>query len=208
MDQWIDALITQLGYWGIGLLMLLENVFPPLPSELIMPLGGFTAAQGKLNLPLVIMAGSFGSILGTWIWYWLGSRLPIETIETWVDRHGRWLGITVEDLEKSRRWFLRHGRAIVFWGRLVPGVRSLISLPAGVEGMALMPFLTFTSLGSILWVTALTLAGYLLRDHYQDVEHWLEPVSKIVVLAIASALAIFLVHRHRHHLRALFQRLR
>ncbi len=208
MDHWIADLITRLGYGGIGLLMLLENVFPPLPSELIMPLGGFTAALGRLNLPLVIMAGSVGSILGTWVWYWLGRQLPITVIERWVDRHGRWLGITVDDLEKSRRWFLRHGRAIVFWGRLVPGVRSLISLPAGVEGMALVPFLTFTSLGSVLWVTVLTLAGYLLRDHYEDVEHWLEPVSKGVTLAIAIALAIFLVHRNRHHLRALFQRLR
>lgn len=178
-----------LGYWGIGLLMLLENLFPPIPSEVIMPLAGFTVAQGKMSLVPAIAAGTAGSIVGALPWYALGRWVGEARIARGVDRYGRWLGLSPADLARSRRWFEHHGNQAVFLGRLVPGVRTLISLPAGLEAMAIAPFLVYSTLGSALWVALLTGAGYLLGDRYDLVAAYLGPVAKIV-LATAMGVAI------------------
>jgi membrane protein DedA with SNARE-associated domain len=195
MEQWISQMMTSLGYWGIGLLMFLENLFPPIPSELIMPLAGFTVAQGKLEFLPAVLAGIVGTVLGALPWYYLGYLVNIERIEQWVDRYGKWLGISVAELEKSRRWFNRHGRQVVFWGRLVPGVRTLISLPAGIEEMPLGEFLLYSSLGTTVWTLFLTSAGYFLGQNYTLVEVWLAPVSKFVIVALGLAAVFWLGRR-------------
>ena len=179
-----------MGYLVIAAVMLLENVFPPIPSELVMPLGGFFVQQGKLELVPVILAGLIGTVLGAWFWYGVGRLINEQRIEHWLERHGRWIGISPNDLARSRRWFNRHGSAVVFWGRIIPGVRTLVSVPAGIEMMPQLPFLAWTTAGSLIWIVLLTLAGQGLGEGYQRVELLIEPVTKLVkVLLVVAAVA-------------------
>jgi membrane protein DedA with SNARE-associated domain len=179
-----------MGYLVIAAVMLLENVFPPIPSELVMPLGGFFVQQGKLELVPVILAGLIGTVLGAWFWYGVGRLINEQRIEHWLERHGRWIGISPNDLARSRRWFNRHGSAVVFWGRIIPGVRTLVSVPAGIELMPQLPFLAWTTAGSLIWIVLLTLAGQGLGEGYQRVELLIEPVTKLVkVLLVVAAVA-------------------
>lgn len=178
------------GYGAIFAAMFLENLFPPIPSELIMPLGGFYVQQGKLALLPVVLAGLLGTVLGALPWYGIGRLVNEERIEDWLARHGRWIGISPQELRRSREWFNRHGTALVFWGRLVPGIRTLISVPAGIEMMPMAPFLIWTTAGSLIWTLLLTVAGLLLGESYTRVELWIEPVSKLVkVLLVLAALS-------------------
>jgi len=196
MAQWITNIMNSLGYWGIGLLMFLENIFPPIPSELIMPLAGFTVAQGKLNFALVVLAGAVGTVLGALPWYLAGQILGEQRLKSWADKYGRWLTISSKDIERSKRWFDRHGGRAVFICRLVPGVRTLISLPAGISRMPLLPFLVYSTLGTFLWVGLLTYAGYALGDNYEQVEKYLAPVSKIVLATLVISFIIWFVRRN------------
>ena len=176
-----------LGYTAIFAAMFLENLFPPIPSELIMPLGGFYVQQGQLALVPVVLAGLLGTVLGALPWYGIGRLINEERIEHWLSRHGRWIGISPDELARSRRWFSRYGTALVFWGRLVPGIRTLISVPAGIELMPLTPFLIWTTAGSLIWTLLLTLAGMVLGKGYNNVEIWIEPVSKVVKVGLVVA---------------------
>jgi len=177
------------GYGAIFAAMFLENLFPPIPSELIMPLGGFYVQQGKLALIPVVLAGLLGTVLGALPWYGIGRLVNEERIEHWLDRHGRWIGIRSQELQRSRRWFSRHGTALVFWGRLVPGIRTLISVPAGIEMMPLTPFLLWTTAGSLIWTLLLTLVGQALGKGYDQVGGWLAPWGRVIGSALLVALA-------------------
>ncbi len=190
-NQWI-------GYSAILAAMFLENLFPPIPSELIMPLGGFYVQQGQLHFLPVVFAGLLGTVLGAFPWYGLGRLVNEERLEKWLKNNGRWIGINPEELARSRRWFNRYGVALVFWGRLVPGIRTLISVPAGIELMPLIPFLIWTTAGSLIWTLLLTLAGLVLGESYTNVEFWVGPLSKsvkiIIIVGIISGL-LFLILR-------------
>jgi len=175
------------GYAAIFAAMFLENLFPPIPSELIMPLGGFYVQQGKLALLPVVLAGLLGTVIGALPWYGIGRLVNEERIEQWLARHGRWIGISPQELHRSRIWFNRHGTALVFWGRLVPGIRTLISVPAGIEMMPLAPFLIWTTAGSLIWTLLLTLAGLLMGESYSKVELWIEPVAKVIKVLLVVA---------------------
>jgi len=177
-----------LGYTAIFAAMFLENLFPPIPSELIMPLGGFYIQQGQLELLPVVLAGLLGTVLGALPWYGIGRLINEERIEQWLGNHGRWIGISPAELARSRRWFSRYGTALVFWGRLVPGIRTLISVPAGIEIMPMTPFLLWTSAGSLIWTLLLTVAGMVLGEGYSNVELWIDPFSKVVKVALVIAL--------------------
>ena len=196
MTEWITNTMNSLGYWGIGLLMFLENIFPPIPSELIMPLAGFTVAQGKLNFGLVVLAGVIGTVLGALPWYYAGQILGEQRLKSLADKYGRWLTISSKDIDKAKRWFDRRGGQAVFICRLVPGVRTLISLPAGISRMPIVPFLVYSTLGTLLWVGLLTYAGYALGDNYELVDEYLAPVSKIVVVTIVIAFILWIVRRN------------
>ena len=186
MFDWITAQISNFGYAGIAFLMFLENLFPPIPSELIMPLAGFVADRGFLSLPVVILSGTLGSVAGALLWYEVARRVGKERLKRWAGKHGRWLALHPHDFDKSEDWFRRHGKSAVFIGRMVPGIRTLISVPAGFGKMPFLPFLGWTTLGSLLWCSALTVAGYLLGPHYDRVEAWLNPVSTGILLLIAG----------------------
>jgi membrane protein DedA with SNARE-associated domain/uncharacterized membrane protein YkvA (DUF1232 family) len=183
--DWITRVVSDTGYLGIVLLMLAENVFPPIPSELIMPLAGFVAARGELNPLLVIVAGVLGSLLGALPWYYAGRWLGRERICALAARHGRWLTLDQQDVGKAITWFERHGAMAVMLGRLVPAVRTLISVPAGIARMPLWPFLAWSALGTAVWTALLTSAGYLLEAQYQLVGGYVDAASKIVIGLIA-----------------------
>lgn len=186
MFDWITSFLEWSGYFGIVLLMLLENVFPPIPSEFIMPLAGFTAKQGGLNIILVIIAGSLGSVLGAAIWYYVGRWVRGARIRRFAARHGRWLTLSPSDIDDAQGWFRRHGGKAVFFGRLIPAVRTLISVPAGIAEMPLTRFMIYTSLGSVTWTALLATAGYLLAGQYQSVSTYLNPISNAIVAGLVA----------------------
>lgn len=193
VEQWV----AQWGYLGIFAAMVLENVIPPIPSELIMPLAGFYVGQGQLNFVLVVVAGLAGTVVGALPWYGVGRLVNEERLRGWVSRHGRWVGVSTGELDHSRVWFQKHGAAVVFWGRLIPAIRTLISVPAGIELMPFGPFLFWTTAGSLVWNLALTSAGWALGQHWQQVITWIKPVEGLVntlmllaVLALAAWLAL------------------
>ena len=181
MFDWITDTVVASGYPGIVLMMLAENVFPPIPSELIMPLAGFAAARGELNPVLVVLAGTLGSVLGALPWYYAGRWLGEERVCAFAARHGRWLTLGEKEIGQAIRWFERHGRIAVLVGRLVPTVRTLISLPAGIARMPLVPFLLYSSIGTLGWTAALTASGFLLESEYQRVAGYVDLVSKAII---------------------------
>jgi membrane protein DedA with SNARE-associated domain len=178
--------IDNLGEWGVGLFTLAETVLPPIPSEVILPLAGFLAKQGDLNLALIFVTSTLGAYLGALLLYWLGSKLGLE-------RSIRALSslplMDREDFEKAAGWFRRHGRRSIFFGRLLPGVRSLISLPAGASNMHLATFSLYTLAGSGLWNGALIGLGYLLGSQYRLIEQY----SRFLNYAVYGALGVLVV---------------
>lgn len=184
MFEWVVGFVEKGGYLGVALLMFLENVFPPIPSEVIMPLAGFVAARGGMDIILVILAGTFGSVAGAYFWFVIGLWLGNGRVEWILQRFGRILTMSPEDLEKAREWFRWKANLSVFVGRLVPTIRTLISVPAGILPMRTAPFLFWTTLGTVTWTTLLALAGWFLEGQYKAVEAYVDPVSKIVVVLI------------------------
>jgi membrane protein DedA with SNARE-associated domain len=181
MFEFITSLLASMGSLGVAALMLLENVFPPIPSEVIMPFAGYLAASGDLPFVSVVIAGTIGSVAGAFLWYWIGTLASEARLRRLIARHGRWLTISEQDLDRSLTWFRRNGGKAVFLGRMVPGVRTLISVPAGMTGMPLLPFLLYTGLGSLLWTAALTISGYLLEAQFAKVEMWINPVTNVLL---------------------------
>ncbi|MFM2043624.1 MAG: hypothetical protein RLY86_2200 [Pseudomonadota bacterium] len=186
MFDWILSVIQEAGYLGLLALMFLENLFPPIPSELIMPLAGFLAARGEMNPVLVVLVGTAGSVLGALPWYWVGRGIGRERVLWLIDRFGFWLTLSREEVERADDWFQRRGWTAVLLGRLVPAVRTLISVPAGLARMGMPLFLILTTLGSLVWSTALVAAGYLLESQYRVVESFINPVSKGIVILIVG----------------------
>ena len=171
---------STVAYLTICLAMFLENIIPPIPSEIIMPLGGFFVYQQKLNFYILIFWGLFGTILGSLPWYYLGRLVNEKRISIFLDKKGKYLGISSKDLIKSKTWFERYGVSLVFWGRLVPGIRTLISVPAGIELMPLRKFLIWTTLGSLIWVVVLTYTGYLFGENYSIIATYLDQINYFV----------------------------
>ena len=187
MDVWITEFIGRAGYFGVAVLMIAENVFPPIPSELVMPFAGFSAARGALGLPGAVVAGTLGSVLGALPWYAAGRWVGEERLERFAARHGRWLTLTPADVAGAQRWFGRHCGKGVLLGRLIPAVRTLISVPAGVARMSLVRFLALSAAGSLLWTGALAGLGYALGAQYGRIAGVLGPIANAVVGMLACA---------------------
>jgi len=184
--------VQSTGVMGIALLMLLENIFPPIPSELIMPLAGYTAAQGQANIFLVILAGTIGSLAGAFFWYLVGLWVGEERLKRLADRYGRLLTMNSRDVEKADDWFDEHGHKAVLIGRLVPTIRTLISVPAGLSEMAWQRFLIYSGIGTAAWTALLAGLGYALGSQYEVVGEWLDPVS-FGIMALIVALYLYRV---------------
>ncbi|MDN0194494.1 DedA family protein [Streptomyces sp. S.PNR 29] len=193
--QWITGLMDTLGAPGAGLAVALENLFPPIPSEVILPLAGFTAGTGRMSLLAALLWTVAGSVVGALALYGVGALLGRERT---VAVAARLPLVKVADIERTEAWFRRHGAKAVFFGRMIPVFRSLISVPAGVERMPLPVFTALTTLGSALWNTAFVLAGYLLGDNWSQVTTVVSAYSKVVLTAAALALTAFVLVRLLH----------
>ncbi|MEU6740911.1 DedA family protein [Streptosporangium sandarakinum] len=197
---WAVSLMETLGAPGAGLAIALENLFPPLPSEVILPLAGFTASKGDMTLFEAIFWTTLGSVVGAVALYGVGALLGRARVVAIARRLPL---VDVSDIEKTEAWFARHGRKTVFFGRMIPIFRSLISIPAGVERMPVPVFLVLTTLGSLIWNTVFVMAGYLLGENWELVEGYAGILSKVVLGAVALAVVVFVVlrvrRRGRHH---------
>ena len=187
------------GAWGVGVLMFIENVFPPIPSELIMPLGGYLAATGRLSFWLVVTLGSIGSLLGAVLWYAIGHRLGQERLKRWAGRRGAWVAMTPEDIDRASAWFDRHGATSVLMCRMIPFVRTVISVPAGIAGMPLLRFTIYSAAGTFLWTLALAWAGRLLGSQFPQVGEVIGWLSWAVIGAATAWYLRRVAKVHRRH---------
>lgn len=192
MFDWITGTIRSFGYAGVAFLTLLENVFPPIPSELVIPLAGFVAAGGEVTLWGVIVAGTVGSLAGGAAWYEIGRRVGEQRVRRWVERGGKWLTLSPEDVDRAQHWFQRHGGAAVLIGRLVPGVRTFVSLPAGFASMPRGRFLLYSAAGTAIWTAALASAGVVLEDNFALVGDSLDMATNVIVAVVV----VLLVRRY------------
>lgn len=181
MADWIIQTISELGYLGIFLVMLAESIFPPIPSELIIPFAGFAAANGDLNIFGVLAAATVGAVVGMLPWYFAGKLFGLERVRYLADRFGRVMAFNADEIDMAVGWFRRFGSLIVLFGRLIPLIRTLISIPAGLSRMTLPVFLLASTTGALIWNTFLTMAGYILHEHYDQIEVVLDPLSYIVL---------------------------
>ena len=181
MIEWVTGVVAAGGWPGVLLLMFLENLFPPIPSEVIMPLAGFAAARGQMSFTLAVLAGIAGTLLGNAMWYELARRIGAARIRPLFARYGRWFAVDDDDFDRAERTLRRYGPVALFFGRLLPAIRTLISIPAGLAHIPRHVFYPWTTLGSAAWILFLATAGYVMEDHYEQVQHWLEPLFYLVV---------------------------
>jgi membrane protein DedA with SNARE-associated domain len=187
LTGWVASVIESLGEVGVGLLVALENIVPPIPSEIVLSMAGYLASEGRVNLILVFVAATAGSVLGALALYWLGYALGEERLRRWLDRIPL---VDADDLDQADRWFERHAKAAVLFGRCAPVVRSLISIPAGANHMPLVQFTVFTTIGSGVWNALFVGGGYALGSRWQNVEkysHWFDyAIYALLIVGIGS----------------------
>ncbi len=184
MTEFILDLIEAWGYLGIFLLMWLENVFPPIPSEVILGLGGIAVAQGRFDFWTLVWVAVAGTTLGNWVWYWIGRWFGYKRLKPLIDRHGRWLTLDWDEVDKLHRWFVQYGSGIVFFMRFMPIARTMVSLPAGMVGMSQVKFLIWTAAGSTIWITALAGAGTWFGQQFTQVERFVGPLALVAIGSI------------------------
>ncbi|KQL38850.1 alkaline phosphatase [Bacillus sp. FJAT-25509] len=199
MQNWIIETMDSFGYLGIFLLIALENIFPPIPSEVILTFGGFMTTESSLSKIGVICFSTLGSVIGAIILFWIGTLLDVKTLEKIVDRWGHILRLTKKDVHKADEWFSKYGVWTVFFCRLIPLIRSLISIPAGMARMKFWIFLLFTTLGSLIWNTILVLVGASVGASWEKIVEYMDVYSSIIygILAIGLAVFIFLFIKKR-----------
>jgi membrane protein DedA with SNARE-associated domain len=192
---WVLDVIDAMGAVGVAALVALENLFPPLPSEVVLPLAGFLAGQGKLSLAAVLVAATIGSVVGALVLYWAGAALGAGRMRRIAERLPL---MDADDVDRAQGWFDRHGRSAVLVGRLVPGVRSLVSIPAGIARMPLLPFLGYTTLGSAAYNAVLVLLGHQLGSRWTSVEKYSDPINYGVYGLILLGVLVAVLRRARH----------
>lgn len=195
MSDWISNITEQFGYWGIMALMLLENIVPPIPSELVMPMAGFASRTGDLSFLAVVIVGSVGSLLGCLPWYYVGRRLGEERFRNWLEQYERWLPISMSEYRRTKHWFDQHGKITVLVCRLVPGLRTLISVPAGFAKMNFGEFTLYSSIGTLAWTTLLAWLGWMLGNQHELVDRYGGWIGTVVLLALAAWWAVRVARR-------------
>lgn len=197
MVQFVQNVIEAIGYVGVGFLTFVENIFPPIPSEVVIPFAGFAAKRGDLTLWGVIVAGTAGTVLGALPLYYLGHKLGERRIMRFADRYGHWFTVSSDEIRRADEWLRRRGRVAVFICRLIPGLRSLISIPAGVAGMNLPLFLAYTTVGTLLWMALLAWLGYILGSNYSAIQPYMDAVGWVVFVGLALYAAWWVWQRRR-----------
>ncbi|RIU94580.1 DedA family protein [Oceanobacillus picturae] len=192
MENWITNIMEQFGYLGILLMMALENLFPPIPSEIVLPFGGFLTTYTNMTVWGVVIAATIGSLLGAVILYWIGTLLDVDRLERIIKRWGRIARIKVEDVHKADAWFDKYGYWTVLIGRMVPVVRSLISIPAGMSNMRFGLFMLFTVIGTLIWNSILITVGVILGESWHDITSFMDLYSDIVYFFLAVIFVILL----------------
>jgi membrane protein DedA with SNARE-associated domain len=187
MSDWIVNLIDQSGYLGVGFLMFLETMFPPIPSEVIMPIAGVYAAKGQMSLGWVIASGTAGAMLGNYFWYLAARVVGVERFRPFIERFGRWLTIDWHEVERAEKLFGKYGSAFVFFARMLPTLRSLISIPAGLLHMRLSTFVIWSTIGTAGWTSLLATSGWMLGRNVEKVDDFVGPVSTAVIVLIIGA---------------------
>lgn len=201
MDKWIIDIMEQFGYFGVFLLICIENIFPPIPSEVILTFGGFMTTKSELTFFGVVLAATIGSVFGALILYGIGMLIDVERLEKIVGRYGHILRVTKEDLHKADRWFHRYGYWTVLFCRMVPLLRSLISIPAGMARMRFSLFLFFTVIGTVIWNVILVGLGRALGENWEKILYYMDIYSHfvyllIVVLGVAAIVYFFMRKRN------------
>ena len=200
MSDWVVRLIEQSGYLGVGFLMFLETIFPPIPSEVIMPVAGVAAAQGKLGFLPVVISGTAGAMLGNTVWYLAARALGVDRLKPIIRNYGRWLTISWPEVQRAQHWFALHGAAFVLLGRLVPTVRSLVSVPAGLLKLRFRTFFIASLIGTAIWTAFLAGAGYKLQENVSEVGRLIGPASNAVLIALGVVYLWRLwTHRNQKH---------
>lgn len=192
---WAQSIVSTMGYPGLVLVMFLENVFPPIPSEVILPLAGSLALEGRFTLLGVTAMGTVGSVAGAAVFYLIGYLFNEERVRVLMRQYGKWLMLSEEDFDRALTWFERYGEKVIFFGRMVPIVRSLISIPAGIANMNLGTFGIYTAVGTGLWSFLLAFAGYLLGRSWPLVSQWVSRYEKVVLGIVVVAVVAFFATR-------------
>lgn len=191
IGSWIESLIAAIGYPGIVLAMALENIFPPIPSEMVLPFAGALSAKGELNFWWAIAAGTLGSLIGAIVLYAIGYIAREAGVRRLVESYGKYVFISERDLDRSVEWFERYGEAVVFFGRLIPLIRSIISVPAGYARMNFLRFLIYTTLGTTLWNVILTWIGRILGENWADISDLMAPYEYGALVVLALIVLLF-----------------
>ena len=195
MQELIIEIMNQFGYIGICLLILVENVFPPIPSEVILTFAGFMTTQSSMSVLGVILVATIGSVLGAIVLYLVGRLINKDVIEKWLDgKVGKILRFKREDVEKANSWFEKRGKLTVLFCRCIPIVRSLISIPAGMSKMKVVPFVLLTTIGSAVWNTALVVLGHIAGNSWEKISHIIDRFSDIILVILIVAVIGYLIY--------------
>ncbi|MRH45139.1 DedA family protein [Aquibacillus halophilus] len=194
MEEWIIFIIEKYGYFGVFFIMVIENLFPPIPSEIVLPFSGFMTTKTNLSFTGMIVTSTMGSITGALVLYWIGNKLSAEKLEQIIEKWGRVLRLKKEDVRKADRWFLRYGVWTVFFGRMIPLIRSLISIPAGMSKMRLNTFLLFTSLGTLIWNSILISIGMRLGESWHDILNVMSLYSNLIYLGLGILILLGIIY--------------
>ena len=195
LAQWVQDVIESLGYLGVALLVIAENLFPPIPSEIVLPFAGFVARRGDGSVVVMVLASTVGSVVGALVLYAIAAAIGPERIHTFVVRFGRWFGVKESDMVRAEEWFDRRSNVAVLVGRCVPLIRSLVSIPAGFRRMRFVPFVVLTAVGSAVWNVALIGAGAALGDQWDVVGDYVGILQWLVIVVIMAVVIRFAVQR-------------
>ena len=200
ISEWVQEVIRALGYPGITIVMFLEMVFPPIPSEVIMPFAGFLAGRGEMNIFLVILAGNIGTITSAIVLYYIGAWAGEPVVRRFVKKYGRFMMVSEKDLDRTLNIFDKRGELVIFFGRLIPLIRTFVSLPAGMNRMSMKKFVVYTTIGSTVWNTFLGVGGMILGENWEDLMELVDRYSKVTYAIIGVVLIVLFFIRLRSYL--------
>jgi membrane protein DedA with SNARE-associated domain len=195
LAAWVQDVIERLGYLGVSLLVILENVFPPIPSEIVLPFAGFVAQRGDASVWGMVVAATVGSVLGAWILYGVSALIGHDRLRAFIVRYGKWFTVKESDLHRAEKWFDERANVAVLIGRCVPIIRSIVSIPAGFRRMKIVPFTVLTTVGSLAWNLGLIGAGAILGDQWDRVEGYVGVFQWVVILVVVWFIVRFILSR-------------